>query len=85
MRFMPFVCRRGGKWAASPVSFPDLAENIVPGNPVGAMTFEVVETAVQLGPLRVGERQGLRLLAEAIPDLLKQSESLFCVKGFYIR
>jgi len=57
-------------------SAPDLPEDLFPGNAYWSVAFEVIQPTIKFFPLVCGQRNCLRRLAEAIPEVFQQPKAL---------
>ena len=50
-------------------------QNIFPGNPRGAVSFQLIEPSIEFFALRVRQRDRLRRRGETLPELLKEAQA----------
>jgi hypothetical protein len=76
----PRRLRPGGIRHDSPHGIPDAGQDLIPRDAVGIALLNVVEPPVEFPPLGVGQGDGRRLGAQAVPQFFDELQPLSCVQ-----
>lgn len=58
-----------------------LRDDLIPGQAHGALGFEIVEAPIELGPLGLAQREGVRISSERFPELIEEAELLVAAES----